>query len=304
MLDSSFMFFHIALEHEVLLHPKYFGPQLMESVKTKLYREVEGTCTGKYGFVIAVTHIDNIGSGLILPGQGLVVYSVKYKAIVFRPFKGEVLEAVVTQLNKVGMFADIGPLSCFISHHSIPNELQFCPNTSPPCYKSKEENIAIQPEDTIRLKIVGTRVDATGIFAIGTLMDDYLEYTKIGPGFCRSFVSNERCHTSASFSDGLDMFGIKRYFTRSCGVFCLCTGKPRFSINDTLQSRMGAFLVNAIVAFSQLFTILFCLVGWGWSIWWGVIMIKMAKKYQKVKITEQSDPVTPTSVDHNHMDMI
>jgi len=107
-------------------------------VKQKLYREVEGTCTGKqvifilsnksffyivniifsrYGFVIAVTHIDNIGCGLILPGQGFVVYTVKYKAIVFRPFKGEVLEAVVTQLNKVGMFAEIGPLSCFISHH-------------------------------------------------------------------------------------------------------------------------------------------------------------------------------------------
>lgn len=55
----------ISLEHEILLHPKYFGPQLMETVKQKLYTEVEGTCTGKYGFVIAVTTIDNIGSGLI-----------------------------------------------------------------------------------------------------------------------------------------------------------------------------------------------------------------------------------------------
>lgn len=91
----------ISLEHEILLHPKYFGPQLMETVKQKLYTEVEGTCTGKYGFVIAVTTIDNIGSGLIQPGQGFVVYPVKYKAIVFRPFKGEVLDAVVTQVNKV-----------------------------------------------------------------------------------------------------------------------------------------------------------------------------------------------------------
>lgn len=89
----------------------------METVKQKLYTEVEGTCTGKYGFVIAVTTIDSIGSGVIQPGQGFVVYPVKYKAIVFRPFKGEVLDAVVTQVNKVGMFAEIGPLSCFISHH-------------------------------------------------------------------------------------------------------------------------------------------------------------------------------------------
>ncbi|KAI9579313.1 hypothetical protein GQX74_004785 [Glossina fuscipes] len=151
------MFYHISLEHEILLHPRYFGPQLLETVKQKLYTEVEGTCTGKYGFVIAVTTIDQIGSGIIQPGQGFVVYPVKYKAIVFRPFKGEVLDAVVKQINK-----------------SIPADMQFCPNGNPPCYKSKDEDVVISGEDKIRLKIVGTRVDATGIFAIGTLMDDYL----------------------------------------------------------------------------------------------------------------------------------
>lgn len=55
----------------------------------------------RYGFVIAVTTIDNIGAGLIQQSRGFVVYPVKYKAIVFRPFKGEVLDAVVTQVNKV-----------------------------------------------------------------------------------------------------------------------------------------------------------------------------------------------------------
>ena len=40
--------------------------------------------TGKYGFVIAVTTIDSVGAGLIQPGQGFVLYPVKYKAIVFR----------------------------------------------------------------------------------------------------------------------------------------------------------------------------------------------------------------------------
>ncbi|KAK0172783.1 hypothetical protein PV328_006058 [Microctonus aethiopoides] len=111
------MFYHISLEHEILLHPRYFGPQLLDTVKQKLYTEVEGTCGGKYGFVVAVTTIDSIGAGIIQPGQGFVVYPVKYRAIVFRPFKGEVLDAIVTQVNKVGMFAEIGPLSCFISHH-------------------------------------------------------------------------------------------------------------------------------------------------------------------------------------------
>ncbi|OWK50155.1 DNA-directed RNA polymerase II subunit RPB7, partial [Lonchura striata] len=90
----------ISLEHEILLHPRYFGPNLLNTVKQKLFTEVEGTCTGKYGFVIAVTTIDNVGAGVIQPGRGFVLYPVRYKAIVFRPFKGEVVDAVVTQVNK------------------------------------------------------------------------------------------------------------------------------------------------------------------------------------------------------------
>ena len=90
----------------------------------------------RYGFVIAVTTIDNIGAGALQTGRGFALYPVKYKvcvykknsqqfypyssffqAIVFRPFKGEVLDAIVTQVNKVGLFTQIGPLSCFISRH-------------------------------------------------------------------------------------------------------------------------------------------------------------------------------------------
>jgi DNA-directed RNA polymerase II subunit RPB7 len=73
----------------------------LDTVKQKLLSEVEGTCSGKYGFIIAITTIDNIGTGLIQPGRGYVVYPIEYKAIVFRPFKGEILEAVVSQVNKV-----------------------------------------------------------------------------------------------------------------------------------------------------------------------------------------------------------
>nr|ACO10540.1 DNA-directed RNA polymerase II subunit RPB7 [Caligus rogercresseyi] len=168
------MFYHICLDHEIRLHPRYFGPTLLDRVKQKLFTEVEGTCTGKYGFVIAVTTIDNIGAGIIQPGNGFVIYPVKYKAIVFRPFKGEVLDAVVTQVNKVGLFTEIGPPSCFISRHSIPADMTFDPNSNPPCYKTNNEEVTIHQDDDIRLKIVGTRVDASDIFAIGTLMDDYL----------------------------------------------------------------------------------------------------------------------------------
>jgi DNA-directed RNA polymerase II subunit RPB7 len=52
--------------------------------------------------------------------------------------------------------------------------MTFDANSTPPCYKTQDEDVVIQQDDEIRLKIVGTRIDATDIFAIGTLMDDFL----------------------------------------------------------------------------------------------------------------------------------
>lgn len=102
------------------------------------------------------------------------------------------VDGVVTQVNKVGLMVDVGPMACFISRHSIPSDMEFDPDANPPCYKTKDEDMLIQQgeilalkiprlvtvstilDDEIRLKIVGTRVDANEIFSIGSLMDDYL----------------------------------------------------------------------------------------------------------------------------------
>ena len=74
--------------------------------------------------MIAVTTIDNIGAGYIQPGEGFVVYPVKYKAIVFRPFKGAVLDAVVTQVNKVSLKI-IDHKCSRISHQGVKKTLIF-----------------------------------------------------------------------------------------------------------------------------------------------------------------------------------
>jgi DNA-directed RNA polymerase II subunit RPB7 len=95
------MFFHISLERNLLLHPKYFGASLRSELITKIHNEVEGTCSGRYGFIITVTSVEEIGMGRVQEGTGFASFPVKFKAIVFRPFKGEVVDAVVTQVNKV-----------------------------------------------------------------------------------------------------------------------------------------------------------------------------------------------------------
>nr|XP_010940914.1 DNA-directed RNA polymerase II subunit RPB7 isoform X4 [Elaeis guineensis] len=145
------MFFHITLERNMQLQPRHFGPHLRDKLVAKLMKDVEGTCSGRHGFVVAITNVEDIGKGLIREGTGFVTFPVKYQCVVFRPFKGEILEAVVTMVNKMGFFAEAGPVQIFVSNH-----------------------VKIQKDSEVRLKIIGTRVDATEIFCIGTIRDDFL----------------------------------------------------------------------------------------------------------------------------------
>nr|GEZ12935.1 DNA-directed RNA polymerase II subunit RPB7 [Tanacetum cinerariifolium] len=94
------MFFHIVLERNMQLHPRHFGRELREKLVSKLMKDVEGTCSGRHGFVVAITGIEDIGKDIIRDGTGFVTFPVKYLCVVFRPFKGEILEATVTMVNK------------------------------------------------------------------------------------------------------------------------------------------------------------------------------------------------------------
>ncbi|KAH8254220.1 hypothetical protein KR032_008953 [Drosophila birchii] len=85
----------------------------------------------------------------------------------------------------------------------------------------------------------------------------------------------------------ISIMSISHAGTLLSGLFCLCVGIPRFSQFDSARARIGSFIINIIVAVSQFFCVLFCFVGWGWSIWWGTIMLRCAKKLSKIKKVER-----------------
>ena len=59
------------LTHTINLHPSFFGPSTSNYLYTKVHADVEGTCTGKHGYIISVLSISNVGSGSIMPGSGV-----------------------------------------------------------------------------------------------------------------------------------------------------------------------------------------------------------------------------------------
>lgn len=83
----------------------------------QLYRQVEGTCSGRHGYIVAIVGMDATGHGKVHDSYGYVSFQVRYTAIVLKPFKNEVMDAVVDNVNKMGFFANVGPLQVFVSNH-------------------------------------------------------------------------------------------------------------------------------------------------------------------------------------------
>ncbi|KAI3881880.1 hypothetical protein MKX03_018712, partial [Papaver bracteatum] len=139
------MFLHIVLERNMQLQPRHFGPNLRDKLVAKLMKD--------------------------------------YQCVVCRLFKEEILEAMVTMVNKVssflikfiilladGVFAEAGHVQIFLYngiHYFvclwlIPDDikLQF---RDIPNYTTSDGSVKIQRDSEVRLKIIGTRVDAMEI---------------------------------------------------------------------------------------------------------------------------------------------
>jgi len=166
------MFFLYNLERQVTLHPSYFGRNMHELVTGKLLKDVEGTCTGRY-YIITVMDTFDVSEGRILPGSGLAEFTVRYRAVVWRPFKGETVDAIVTSVNYEGFHAMAGPLQLFVSRELISKDIKFDPNATPWQWTDNEDQV-IEKGAQVRVKLLGIRSDVGAMYAIGSIKEDYL----------------------------------------------------------------------------------------------------------------------------------
>ena len=151
------------MKHEISLPPRYFGPGLRRHLENRLYQEVEGVCNGRYGYIVSVVSIDRVDRGMIEDTFGSANFTLFYKAVIFKPFKNEVVDAVVTSVNQMGFFADVAALPVFVSTEQMPADMAFDASAANPSFVSADRDIVISKDDQVRLKILGLRIDATEI---------------------------------------------------------------------------------------------------------------------------------------------
>lgn len=143
------MFYMMTLTKELEVHPRFFGPKLSLEIQRRLKEEVEGTCNGKYGFILAVFAVLETGRGLIREGSGAAVFNLKYSCICMKPFKGEVMDVVVTSVNKVRCQPRWN--HSVLTMHATNDTLPLLPCTSADglfCRSGTAAGICVQPSDS------------------------------------------------------------------------------------------------------------------------------------------------------------
>src|SRR6478672_5260965 len=170
------MFYVKALEQEIIVEPINMGPQLRQTIIRLLKEQVEGLALANHGFVVNVIEVppDDIHSGIIEYDTGNVVFTVKYTALLLRPFINEVLDAVVSQCNPLGFFAFVGPLRIFVSQHSMPEDMFNGFDGEKDAWVSDDKEVIISSGSGVRLRIKGRTVEQGAISAIGTIKENYL----------------------------------------------------------------------------------------------------------------------------------
>ncbi|TPX37951.1 hypothetical protein SeMB42_g06779 [Synchytrium endobioticum] len=161
------------MTHMLHLHPRYFGSELKQVVEKKLKEDVEGTCSGRFGYIIMVVEVTDPGAGVLVPTTGYAEFKIVYKALLLKPFKNEVLDGTVIACNKNGFFMEVGPLNIFVSNLHMPRNFKLHETPPNPVYKSSDEQV-IGPGSFVRTRIIGTRVDQNEIYGVGAIDEEFL----------------------------------------------------------------------------------------------------------------------------------
>lgn len=101
----------------VRIPPTRFGEKCIDVALDILKEEYEGLTKKDIGIIIAVTEVNEIGIGTLVPGDGAAFHNVTFTALTYMPELQEIIEGEVVEVVDFGAFIRLGALDglCHVS---------------------------------------------------------------------------------------------------------------------------------------------------------------------------------------------
>ncbi len=108
------MFYKTTLKDHVRIPPTLFGLKLEEAMIDQIKKQYEGFISRDIGVVIDVCKINQIGEGIIIPGDGASYYEAEFEVLTFKPEMQEVVLGTIRDIADFGAFISLGPIEGMI----------------------------------------------------------------------------------------------------------------------------------------------------------------------------------------------
>ncbi len=108
------MFYKTQLKDHIRVPPNMFGLKLEDAMVQMIKQKYEGYISKDLGIVVDVSKLDEVGEGIISPGDGASYYEANFEVITFKPEMQEVLLGRIKDIADFGAFINIGPIDGMI----------------------------------------------------------------------------------------------------------------------------------------------------------------------------------------------
>jgi|TARA_Y100000310_G_C20659652_1_gene803995 DNA-directed RNA polymerase subunit E' len=102
------MFYLAEVEDHIRVEPKHFGLATKDAVSEQLNESYVNSVTKDLGFVINIIGVEDVGEGIIIPGDGAAYYKSRFKLLVWKPEMHELVFGTVKEITTFGAFMQIG----------------------------------------------------------------------------------------------------------------------------------------------------------------------------------------------------
>lgn len=103
------MFYKVQLKDHIRVAPKHFGNAVNDAVIKAVREKYAGYIDEDVGFVIDVLGVNEVGEGVIIPGDGAAYYDTTFELVTFKPEMYEIIPGRVKDIADFGAFLTMGP---------------------------------------------------------------------------------------------------------------------------------------------------------------------------------------------------
>lgn len=108
------MFYKVKVRDHIRIPPNKFGEDLKQSIIDEIKVKYSGFISKDLGMVIDVSKLEDVGEGIIIPGDGASYYQSTFDLLTFEPEMQEVIPGKIRDIADFRAFITMGPLDGMI----------------------------------------------------------------------------------------------------------------------------------------------------------------------------------------------